>query len=213
MLVVDNGSTDGTAALAASAGVELVWGTNPAPAQAEVLVKYAATSFAASPVAEWEFGNEPDPSSGSSGGVQLAKDFAAFDRMLNASFPPTQPGAAKRYRLVGPDLGFGPGALPPTQNSNVSAFLQAFLGGAAHLLDASTVHIYPFDHNDVGGDTGWGGKGDPVCAGEPEPVGGWCNYTRALWSGPGELPDTRPVQDFALPFAAASRSAGVKVRQ
>ena len=34
----------------------------------------------------------------------------------------------------------------------------------------------------------------------------WCNFTRVMWPGPGELFDTRPVQDFALPFADIVRA-------
>jgi hypothetical protein len=103
-------------------------------------------------------------------------------------------------------------------------------------MQGATVHIYPFDHNDAGGDehtlTSRAGPGlasrDPVCGGEAagawaqQTAGGgvnlpWCNFTRVLWPGPGELFDTRPVQDFALPFAsivraAAPRGAGRSLR-
>eukprot|EP01052_Picozoa_sp_SAG31_P051662 SAG31_NODE_12373_length_946_cov_1.652893_2_plen_279_part_01 len=119
------------------------------------------------------------------------------------------------------------------QSAPDAAWLRAFFQGAGPVLQGATVHIYPFDHNDVGGDAHTHssstsrdpsrssrrravGTLDPVCTGEASASWArgtagrgrnlpWCNFSRVLWPGPGELFDTRPVQDFALPFAAIVR--------
>jgi hypothetical protein len=196
--------------LAAAMNASLVWGTAPCktPKQAknsstcdmrnaEALVQSAA----AAGIAEWEFGNEPGAKGGVDSARFLARAFVQFKKLLASRFP--------HAPLIGPDVGYGAWAAPLARGSADGDWVAAFFEAAAPVLDGATVHIYPFDHNDVGGDAHLlassgrigASAADPACASEVGPNLPWCNYTRVMWPGPGELFDTSPVQSFALPFA------------
>ena len=199
--------------LSKGSGVDLVWGTAPSLDQAAIII----ASEGAAHVAEWEYGNEPGPSTDPKG---LAHEFVQFKAMLVKQFPPDG------RPLVGPDTGYGAWAAAPSSGSQALKWLTDFLDVAAASLDAAILHIYPFDHNDVGGDDhlrhrghgsgGHGGGGgnrrangggpvgdDPRCSSEAGPGRGWCNYSRVMWPGPNELYDTAPLQAFAGPWRAA----------
>ena len=175
-------------------GVDLVWGTNPDITQASKLL--ARTD--ASVVAQWEWGNEPKMNEVSAA-VSLANEFKVFREALEDRF------GAKHVVLVGPDVGYGAWAPCPYPGSENAQWLEAFFSVAnSSVLDAANIHVYPFDHDDVGGDYQ---SGDPVCADEDtNPTLPWCNYTRVLW--PFELFDTRPVTDFTTNFARITLDRG-----
>jgi hypothetical protein len=162
-------------------------------------------SAAAAGIDEWEYGNEPGmPGSkthGRSNVSDLGVAFLSFRTLLSSRFPSAP--------LIGPDVGYGAWAAPPAPGSAGDACLGRFFDVAGPVLDGATVHIYPFDHNDVGGDAhaaaasaqargSPGGRGsmlgDPACEAEVGPNLPWCNFTRVMWPGPGELFDTAPVQ-------------------
>lgn len=216
--------------LARQANASLVWGTAPCSSHRACDLSHAEAllaSEAADGIAEYEYGNEPSSSESIITATTLANNFVAFHKLLQKH----RPGVP----LIGPDVGFGAWHSSPSNRSAPdAAWLSAFFKVAAPVLSGATVHIYPFDHNDVGGDNhytlataatlkssrGGSGSGDPICAGEAGATWAaataaaganlpWCNYTRVLWPGPGELFDTRPVQDFALPFAEIARRNGI----
>jgi hypothetical protein len=196
-------------AMASNMGAQLVWGAAPCKLDGNTCdmsnVEALVNSSAAVGISEWEFGNEPGPTNGAAGGRALGRAFVRFKQLLAARFPNSS--------LIGPDVGYGAWAHPPVLHSEDATWLVGFLEAAAPVLDGATIHIYPFDHNDVGGDTHTAitttpsvHTADPTCQSEVRrPNLPWCNYTRVMWPGPGELYDTAPLQDFALPFARLVR--------
>ena len=122
---------------------------------------------------------EPGAEGGPAAAQALGKAFVDFKKILASHFP--------HAPLIGPDVGYGAWAKQPSPGSADAAWLEAFFDVAGPVLDGATVHIYPFDHNDVGGDThlaGSLGVADPACATESRaPNLPWCNYTRVLWPG------------------------------
>merc|ERR1719440_1321116 len=93
-------------------------------------------------IKEWEFGNEP--SGTASDGKKLGMDFVSFRQQLSDRF-----GAKAMPKLVGPDVGYGAWHESP-ETGNTKAFLDAFSAATgSDIIDGATVHIYPFDHNDV----------------------------------------------------------------
>jgi hypothetical protein len=199
-------------------GVGTIFGLNPDLTEVAALISRPD----AGEVWGWEFGNEPSQDGGAPAGAKLGKQFAALRTMLDGRFGR---GAAK---LLGPDVAFPAWAEVPSPGSTAEAFTRAFFAEAGpSVLDSAVFHIYPYDHNDVGGDEGAAAPaadgagtereysrearrvvGDPVCKSEAG-AEGWCNYTRVLWSGPGELPDTTAMQTFAFPFQALAHAANV----
>ena len=198
--------------LARSSGMALVWGSAPSVSAAEVL----AAQPRSSEVVEWEFGNEPAPSKCCAesatadpcgcrtqgcctNATVLGRQFVAFAAMLNrtiqrrniSSAPPT---------VVGPDIGYGGWWPTPAVGSWGGNWLGEFLrAGAADVLSAATIHVYPFDHEDVGGERVYplSVGGDPACNTSSYQ---WCNASRILW--PSEMPNAHRVQAFTEPFAA-----------
>ena len=198
-------------AFKAAANVSLVWGTAPCDAKHCDMANAKALldSEQGAAIDEWEYGNEPGPQGDA---AELARQFVAFSKLLQAAHPGKP--------LVGADVGYGAWADPPLPGTADEAWLQTFYAAAGGVLAGATVHVYPFDHNDVGGDAhamedqqphanGMGSTlQDPACASEGaagRPSMPWCNYSRVIWPGPAELFDTRPVQDFALNFARIVR--------
>ena len=122
---------------------------------------------------------EPGAEGGPAAARALGKAFVSFKKILASRFP--------NATLIGPDVGYGAWAKQPSPGSTDASWLEAFFDVAAPVLDGATVHIYPFDHNDVGGDAhlaGSLGVADPACATESRPPNlPWCNYTRVLWPG------------------------------
>ena len=186
------------AANLAPAGIGIIWGMNPDFTQAAALL---AREDIVPTVAQWEWGNEPHTDEDESQAVALANDFVAFRAALVARLGP------ENVVLAGPDVGFGTWHSCPDPGTADERWLEAFFAVAnGTVLDAATIHVYPFDHDDVGGDAQ---PGDPVCADEAAPAGlPWCNFTRVLW-GP-ELYDARPPAAFTGPFARAARAHGVR---
>ena len=198
--------------LGRDSGMDLVWGMAPSLSSASRLLAHPRSSE----VSEWEFGNEPAPSKCCDGrdkcgcvatgccisAAELGRQFVQFSELLNRSLG----GATGRApRLVGPDVGYGAWWPPPSPGTPAGEWLQEFLTTAGGVLSAATIHIYPFDHEDVGGarvyplDQG----GDPACL--PATASHWCNASRVLWPGPGEMPHLHTAEDFTTPFAALVR--------
>jgi hypothetical protein len=173
-------------------GIGTIFGLNPSLSETAKLIAHpdAATIWG------WEFGNEPSQKGGSKSAKTLGQSFVALRAMLDKQF------GANGTKLLGPDLAY------PGWGTWSQSYVDSFFKEAGSVLDSAVLHIYPFDHNDVGGDEGVSDKhdkhdesiGDPVCKSESK-AQGWCNYTRVMWAGPGELPDTAAMQTFALPVS------------
>ena len=134
------------AAFKAAANVSLVWGTAPCGAKRHgacdmANAKALLDSEPGAAIDEWEYGNEPGPQGDA---AELARNFLAFSKLLQAAHPGKP--------LVGADVGYGAWADPPLPGTADEAWLQTFYAAAGGVLGGATVHIYPFDHNDVGGD-------------------------------------------------------------
>ena len=134
-------------AFKAAANVSLVWGTAPCGAKKHgacdmANAKALLDSEPAAAIDEWEYGNEPGPQGDA---AELARNFLAFSKLLQVAHPGKP--------LVGADVGYGAWADPPLPGTTDEAWLQTFYAAAGGVLSGATVHIYPFDHNDVGGDT------------------------------------------------------------
>ena len=130
-------------AFKAAANVSLVWGTAPCDAKHCDMANAKALldSEQGAAIDEWEYGNEPGPQGDA---AELARQFVAFSKLLQAAHPGKP--------LVGADVGYGAWADPPLPGTADEAWLQTFYAAAGGVLGGATVHIYPFDHNDVGGD-------------------------------------------------------------
>ena len=130
-------------AFKAAANVSLVWGTAPCDAKHCDMANAKALldSEQGAAIDEWEYGNEPGPQGDA---AELARNFLAFSKLLQAAHPGKP--------LVGADVGYGAWADPPLPGTADEAWLQTFYAAAGGVLGGATVHIYPFDHNDVGGD-------------------------------------------------------------
>jgi hypothetical protein len=161
-------------------GIGTIFGLNPSLTEISTLIAHPD----AAAVWGWEFGNEPSQKGGSKSGKALGQSFAALRTMLDNQF------GANATKLLGPDLAY------PAWGSWSQSYVDAFFQEAgSSVLDSAVLHLYPFDHNDVGGDEDVrdNNVGDPICKSESK-AQGWCNYTRVLWAGPDELPDNNAMQ-------------------
>ena len=90
-------------------------------------------------ITAWEFGNEPHDSSS----PDLASKFAQVRKILASRFANSTGG---RPKLLGPD---GPYPGWAHARPSVGRYTDFFKASG---VDGATIHLYPFDHNDVGGD-------------------------------------------------------------